>query len=246
MFKMFNWRVILIISLFLYTTLLLFYIKDVRAANVRTYIPINAKPLLPILVKEQKLYFSDLPTPWYLGGLIEQESCISLTHSRCWSPTSQLKTSRELGIGLGQITISYAANGKVRGDNLADLRQRHYSELKEMSWSNIKQRTDLQIRSIILMTRDNYKKLYNVPSTDERINFADAAYNGGMGGLNKDRRLCGLTKNCNPQIWFKNVEITCAKSKKAIYGNRNACMINREHVYNVRYLRMNKYEPYFN
>jgi hypothetical protein len=243
---MFNWKIIVIISLFLYTLLSLINVRDAKAVDVKTYIPAKAIPLLPVVVKEQKLYFSELPTPWYLGGLIEQESCISLTNSRCWSPTSQLKTSREFGAGLGQLTVSYAANGTVRGDNLADLRRRHYAELKEMSWSNIIQRPDLQIRSIILMTRDNYKTLYNVSDTAERINFADAAYNGGMGGLNKDRRLCGLTRNCNPQIWFKNVEVTCSKSKKAIYGNRSACDINRTHVSSVRYLRMNKYEKYFN
>jgi hypothetical protein len=243
---MFNWKIIVIISLFLYTLLSLFNVRDAKAVDVKTYIPINSLKYLPMLRDTQRQFFPDLPTPWYLGGLIEQESCISLTYKSCWNPTTQLKTSREWGAGLSQITVSYAANGAVRGDNLADLRRRHYAELKEMSWSNIIQRPDLQIRSIILMTRDNYKTLYNVSDTAERINFADAAYNGGMGGLNKDRRLCGLTRNCNPQIWFKNVEVTCSKSKKAIYGNRSACDINRTHVSSVRYLRMNKYEKYFN
>jgi len=79
----------------------------------------------------------------------------------------------------------------------------------------------------------------------DRIAFADAAYNGGYGGVSRDRSKCKLTKGCNPKKWFRNVEKTCSKSKRNLYGNRNACDINREHVYNVLRLRMNKYTKYY-
>lgn len=228
------------------TSLLSVYVNYSQAApvDIKTYIPTNAYALLPTLKSETDRIFSDTGTPEYFGGLIEQESCISLTHSRCWKPSSQLKTSREEGAGVGQLTRAYNQDGSIRFDALTDLRNRYTSELKELSWSNVYQRPDLQIRSILLMSRDNWKRFPEVRDPFQRVAFMDAAYNGGAGGAVKERLQCGLTKGCNPQFWFGHVEKVCLKSKKPIYGNRSACDINREHVDLVIHYRMNKYVPY--
>lgn len=216
-----------------------------RAVNVQTYIPIQAPAMLKIVNIEQIKFWPAMPTPWYFGGLIEQESCLSLTHSKCWNPRSQLKSAREEGAGLGQITRAYKTDGSIRFDSLQAMIAQHNAELKEMSWSNVYIRPDLQIRTMLLMTRDNYKQLFKVANPNERLNMSDAAYNGGMSGVYKQRLQCGLKKNCDPQVWFKNVGSICVKSLKPLYGGKNACDINTEHVFNVRYLRMNKYKPYF-
>lgn len=70
-------------------------------------------------------------------------------------------------------------------------------------------------------------------------------YNGGMGGVNNERRACGLRKDCNPQFWFDNVERTCMKSKKPLYSGRSACDINRHHVHDVFQVRASKYRVFF-
>jgi hypothetical protein len=228
---MFKW---LILTLALFT-------QDAIAQDVKTYIPPKAYQYSQIVKEEVNTYFHDIPTPYYIPALIEHESCISLKHSRCWSPTSQLLSKRERGAGLGQLTVAYNEDGSVRFDALSDMVKLHRRELKDLTWNNILVRPDLQIRALTLMTKDNYSKLYTVPDDKERLNFADAAYNGGLSGVLKERMACHLAQDCNSDIWFNNVERYCLKSKKPLYGNRSACDINRHHVRDVILTREPKY-----
>ena len=223
----------------------LFNVDPCFGIDVKTYIPEKAKLYIPLFKQEQEKYFSDCPAPWYFGGLAEQESCISLTHKKCFDPTSELLTSREQGVGFGQTTRAFKVDGSIRFDALSDIRKQHMGELKELSWNNIKTRPDLQARTMVLMIRDTYKLFYSVKDPLERLKFVDPAYNGGPRDTLKERTACGLKAGCNPQLWFDNVEKVCLKSRKPLYGNRDACMINREHPSNVFKLRMNKYQPMF-
>lgn len=213
--------------------------------NVKTYIPKNAQKYLPIMVEEVNRILPNFPYPHYFGGLAEHESCISLTHSRCWSPTSRLKTSREEGAGIPQLTRAFHPNGKLRFDTLSDLRRQHKQELSELSWNNVYQRPDLQIRAMILLSKSNYDRLYEITDPIERVAMADSAYNGGLGNVNKGRRMCGLKAGCDPQLWFGHVEYIPARSTRPLYAGRSAQDINRHHVRDVILTRMPKYKPYF-
>ncbi len=237
-------RVVLAVCIVLAALLLLFG-GQVHAAPIdaHTYIPANAKTYAPVLKTEQVRFWGDHPAPELLGGLVEQESCISLTHSKCWNPAARLKTSREEGAGMGQITRAYRANGSLRFDALAEMRSRH-AELQGWSWANVHQRPDLQLRAIVLMSRTNFQDIHRlVANPQAALAFADVAYNGGMGGVQSDRRACGLKHGCDPQQWFGNVERTCTKSRVALYGQRSACDINRQHVQAVMLVRSAKYRP---
>lgn len=215
------------------------------AQNVRTFIPVKAHVYAHTLRQEQLEFWPDHPKAFTLGGLVEQESCVSLTSKRCWDPESKLKTDREEGAGFGQITRAYRADGSLRFDSLTGMAKQYPKELGEWNWGNVYKRPDLQLRALVLMSKDNYRALYAIKDPDERLYFTDAAYNGGMPGVANDRRLCSLKEGCDPQKWFGHVELTCSKSKTPIYGNRSACMINREHVYNVFKLRSDKYKLFF-
>lgn len=215
------------------------------AQNVKTYIPVNAPKYIPTVISESNRLLPTLSEDYYFGSLIEVESCVGLTNKRCWSPTSQLKTSREFGAGLGQITKAYNADGSIRMDALGSLKKQYNTELKELSWDNVLQRPDLQIRAIILLSKSNYTSLGSIKDPIERLAMTDAAYNGGLNGVLNDRRACGLTKDCDPTKWFGNVEDHCTKSKKPIYGTRSACDINRTHVTQVVHVRLNKYQREF-
>lgn len=214
--------------------------RAAHAQDVRTFIPERAQQYQPVLATEQRNFWPDHPRRELLPALVEQESCVGLKHSRCWSPTSQLKSAREVGAGLGQITKAYRADGSLRFDSIAEMRRQHPA-LRELSWSNVYQRPDLQLRAMVLESRNGFLALSAVSDVSQRLAFADAAYNGGLGGVQKERRACGLKAGCDPQRWFGNVEQTCMKSRAPIYGSRSACDINREHVRNVMLVRSPKY-----
>ena len=215
---------------------LLFVFSNTATAQV----PDRARQHLPALTAAVDLHFNDVPMRHYFGGLVEHESCISLTHSRCWQPTSRLKTPREEGAGLGQLTRAYRADGSIRFDALAEMRDRHPA-LRELSWSNVYSRPDLQLAAVVLKVRDDYRTLRLVVEPMQRLAMADAAYNGGIGGLQAERRACGLRAGCDPQRWWGHVEKTCLKSAAALYGARSACDINRHHTRDVLLYRAPKY-----
>lgn len=217
--------------------------SKVHAATLdpATYVPARAQTWAPVLRAEQRQFWPDHPAPAVLAALVEQESCVTLGGASCWSPAARLKTAREEGAGLGQITRAFNADGSLRFDSLADLRRR-YPDLAGWSWANVYQRPELQLRAIVLMSRGNYQELRRVVADNRAVlAFADAAYNGGLGGVQADRRACGLKAGCDPQQWFGNVEATCTKSRAPLYGQRSACDINREHVRNVILVRPGKY-----
>lgn len=223
-----------------------FVLTTVQAApDVKTYIPPRAFDYLPTVYTEVEQFHPNPSSIGYFGSLIEHESCLSLTHSRCWSPTSELKTSRERGIGLGQLTAAYNADGSVRFDNVAILSKKYKTFLGELSWKNIKTRPDLQIRAMVLLWEESYRALYQVEDDYQRYAMSDSAYNGGLRDVNRARRNCGLAKSCNPQIWFDNVERHNPKSTRALYGQRSARDINNFHVRDVMITRRPKYERYF-
>jgi hypothetical protein len=201
-------------------------------------LPPGAIKYCPVLKAEQQRLWADHPDPAALCALVEQESCVSLKSPRCWNPGARLKTAREEGAGLGQITRAYRADGTLRFDALTDLRARYGSELSEWSWSNAYERPDLQLRGIVLLSRDAARPFHQTPAV---LPFADAAYNGGPGDVQKERRACALTKGCDPGQWFGQVEAHCMKSRQPLYGGRSACDINREHVRNVLLVRRAKY-----
>ena len=132
----------------------------------------------------------------------------------------------------------------MRFDALAEIRDKH-TELRELNWGNVYTRPDLQIRAVVLKMRDNYQVYTKYTDKENALAFADAAYNGGIGGTNNERRACQLSSTCDAKVWFNNVEKFCLKSKAALYGQRSACTINRHHVQDVLVTRAPKYAKYF-
>lgn len=208
-------------------------------------IPPQAFNYRDTIKSELDSYFFELYNYNYVPSLVEHESCISLKHKKCWNSMSRLKTAREEGAGLGQVTRAFNSDGSVRFDTLGEMAKRYKMELKDAKWDTIYQHPDIQLRIMILMLRDDYKKLYAIENPEHRMQMVDAAYNGGLGGVLKERRACGLAHNCNPNIWFNNVEKTCLKSKKVLYGTRSACDINRHHVEDVFHSNIPKYNKYY-
>lgn len=226
----------LVAAAIMFASLLLVFAPRAHAADLPAGFAIYG----PVLKSEQRHYWPNHPLPAVLAGLVEQESCTSLKSPKCWNPEAKLKTRREEGAGMGQITRAYRQDGSTRFDALADLRGRYGGELGELSWSNVYQRPDLQLRAIVIMSRDAAMPFRFAPAM---LAFGDAGYNGGVGGVQRERRACALSSGCDPGLWFGNVERHCLKSRQPLYGGRSACDINREHVHNVLLVRWKKYQP---
>lgn len=209
-------------------------------------VPPQALTHLPTLVLTQRSIWPDAPVPHFLAGQVEQESCITLTHPRCWNPNVELKTACEYGFGLGQTTIAYdcrSGTGKVRFNKWAELRTR-YPSLRTWTWEN---RFDaaLQLTALVEMDKALYAKFAFVEPPRERLGFALSGYNGGEGATLQDRMLCGNTPSCDKNLWFNNVERVSFKSRVPNKGyGKSAFDINREYPHLVD-SRMQKYQKFF-
>lgn len=219
--------------------------SSVFAQNVRTYIPPQAAQYYPIVKEEVGRLMPEFPYMHYFSALMEHESCITLSHRRCLNAKSQLKTHREEGAGLAQLTRAYRADGSIRFDIIQELRTKFNSELKSLSWANVYERPDLQIRAMVLLSRENWNAFPRVTDQWGKLGFTDSAYNGGKGDVFKARTACGLAANCDPQKWFEHTERYNPKSTKPLYGTRSARDINNHHVHDVLIVRMPKYKPFF-
>jgi hypothetical protein len=199
-------------------------------------VPDQALPLLPLLQAEQRAHWPDHPMPHYFGGLIDHESACPRPRS-CWKPTAQLKSAREEGAGLGQLTRAYHPDGRLRFDALREMREAHPA-LRELDWASIYQRPDLQLRAVVLKSRGDWLVMPDAPA---RLHFTDLAYNAGRGRVTQDRRACQIKPGCDPHQWAGHVELTCTASRKPIYGTRSACDISRHHVHDVIEVRAPRY-----
>jgi hypothetical protein len=200
-------------------------------------LPPNAVKYLPILQAEQRDWWPDMPMPSALGAQVEQETCVSLKSLRCWSPRAELRTSRERGVGLGQITRTN------RFDALAEVRAAYPDALGVWRWD-----TDalydprFQLRGLVLKDLQAWNATSGSAAVQDRLAFVFAAYNGGIGGVLSDRQVCRGTIGCNFGRWFGHVEHTSLKAKTLATGyGKSFFGINREYVSNVLLVRRARY-----
>ena len=215
---------------------LLFFAFAIRAAYA-SELPARAYQYIPVLIQEQQAYWPDMPLVSSLPAQVEQETCPSLTSSKCWNPRAELKTSREYGFGLGQLTVT------DRFDNFAEARKLD-SSLRDWAWED---RYDArrQLRTMVLMDRGHYRSLRQVPDPFERLAMTFSAYNGGLGGVLADRRLCSSVPGCDPNRWFGHVERHSTKARASVAGyGKSFFEINREYVRNILIVRRPKYAAY--
>jgi hypothetical protein len=217
--------------------LLLMFSATARGAEP----PTPALPLLPVLKAEQRAWWPDMPLASALGGQVEQETCISLKHRMCWSPRAELKTSREQGIGLAQLTRTWNKDGSQRFDALQELKDGHRAELAGLSWES---RYDpvLQLRALVLKDLQDYRLVRDAATAIDHLAMMLSAYNGGHGGLASDRRVCAATPGCDKSRWFGHVERTSNKAKTAAKGyGKSFFETNREYPRNILTVRRFRY-----
>lgn len=217
--------------------ILLLFVTASRAGQP----PAAAGPLLPVLKAQQVAFWQAMPLASALGAQVEQETCPSLKSRQCWNPRAELHTSREQGVGLGQLTRAFRADGTTRFDALQEIVQAHPKDLAGLSWSNRYDAT-LQLRALVLKDRDGFLRILATASPLDRLAMTFSAYNGGIGGVSSDRRMCAATTGCDPGRWFGNVERTSLKAKAAVPGyGQSFFQTNRTYVTNVMQIRRMRY-----
>lgn len=200
-------------------------------------VDVNARvdQYLPVLVTEMRQHWKDIPQHDYIyfAGQVEQETCPSLSHRKCWNPKTELKTSREYGFGLGQLTIT------PKYDNFKAATKLH-SSLSDWKYED-RYNPSYQLRTMVYMNKVVYNRLKDVNGLD-RYAMTFVAYNGGLGGLLSDRRICSSVKDCNPSLWFGHTEKYSLKAKTKVHGyGKSFFEINREYPRNIIFIRSKNY-----
>lgn len=203
-------------------------------------LPALALVYIPILLGEINTNWPEFSDPAIMAGQIEQETCYSLSHKNCWNPNVELKTAREYGFGLGQITIAYNQDGSERFNSFKEIKELDAS-LAAWEWKD-RYKANMQLRALVIKNRFNYSKVEGA-TEDDKLLFMLYAYNGGLGALLGDISRCRQKEGCNPLQWVGNVETTSIKSKKpfgGVYGGASAWSISHEYGYKI-YERSDKY-----
>jgi len=202
------------------------------------YLP-NELLYMPILSSEIDTYWKDHPAKSIFAAQVRQETCAGLKSKFCWSPYAELKTSREYGFGLGQITITSQFNNFTEATKMD-------KSMKDWTWEN-RYNAAYQLRTLVLTVRNAYSKFDWASDPDERLAFAIASYNGGIGGVLSDRTVCGVTPLCDKYVWFGNVEHTSKKAKVPISGyGKSFFQVNREYVRHIVCEYPARYTSFFN
>jgi hypothetical protein len=189
-------------------------------------LPKLAALYIPVLLAQVGSLWPSMPAPSMLAAQVEQETCVSLESPKCWNPHAELKTAREYGFGLGQLTVTKQFNN-FQAAKTWD------KSLAGWQWGD-RFNPKMQLGALVAYDRNLYNSIHFGATPDDRMAFAFSAYNGGLGGVLKDRALCGHTRGCNPDIWFGNVEKTSFRAKVAVSGyGQSFFQINRGYVSSV-------------
>jgi len=211
--------------------LFLFATSNARAAAP----PAAALAYLPLLQAEQRAWWPDMPQPSVLGAQVEQETCASLTHPKCWNPRAELRTPREYGFGLGQVTVT------SRFNVFEELRAAHPAALGSWRWDE-RYDPQMQLRGLVLKDLGAFNQVHDAATVHDRMAFTLAGYNGGLGGVRSDRVMCAATAGCDPGRWFGHVERTSLKARQAVQGYGSSFFeINRGYVRQILLQRRVRY-----
>lgn len=187
----------------------------------------------------------DAPGPaGWAAAQVHKESCITAKHSKCWNPKVELKTAREYGFGLSQVTISYRQDGTERFNVFKELKASD-ARLRNWAWED-RYNPTMQLRAMLIKNKIGYRTITGAYNDVEHLAFSLAGYNGGLGGVLSDRRLCQGTRGCDPSRWFGHVERTSNKSRVKWQGyGQSPFDINRAYPVTILYTLRPQYEPYF-
>lgn len=168
--------------------------------------------------------WSDFYRPSLFCAGIEQESN--------WKQFAQLKTSYELGRGLGQLTITYNKNGTEKMNVFEDLRRRNPRAFASWKYREDPFNAVYQLKSALFLHKVNWNIVSpHFKDMEQKAKANFTAYNCGAGRILQDIRLCKrVWKNCDS--WDNGVAVNSVLSKKPLTAeySKSPFQINREYA----------------
>ena len=191
------------------------------SALAQTKLPGVSEKYLPLLGAAVTNFWPEIPNRAFPAGVIMQESL--------WKERALLKTSREVGCGLGQFTKTYTADGKIRFDTLSELTAASPA-LKGWNWNDC-YNVNYQLKAVVIKLKMGDRDCRAVMRGPLNQLACDAAkYNGGSGSVSKRIRFCQAKAGCNPREWFNHLEKQCPQSNKRVAGyGESFCEINSKY-----------------
>jgi hypothetical protein len=178
----------------------------------------KAKKYMPMVAKTLDDLWPTMPRKEIIPAQIGRESG--------FNPHATLKTSRELGRGFGQITITYTAAHKERFNNFRNAVT--MKGLKGWNWKKDPYNVQYQLMYLILSDKSNYNTARPfMINDDEAVKTMLVSYNAGDGrwiirrtyakamGIPTDRWTGGLDRACKP-----------SEKKTKVYGESLCQMVN--------------------
>ena len=201
-----------------------------RVANAATEPSARAKRYLPALKTAIDSHWSAAPMRYYIAGKIEQESA-------GWKERAELKTSREYGFGLAQITIAYNQDGSERFNNFKAA-QRIFKEWQWEDRFNVK----YQLGYTVITDRSNFKQVSRLMRDDDsRWRATLVAYNAGYGTV-LQRRALAIRSGVPADRWVGGLDqVAMAYEQKLLYG-RPLVKMRNEYPHIICDVRSPKYK----
>lgn len=195
-----------------------------------------ARPSLPILVGAFKTHWPAAPSKEIAAGQVEQESR--------WKATARLKTSREDGRGLVQITTAYDAAGRERFNAFRDAMA--YKALRGWDWRADPENVRYQLAYLVLRDKDAYQQFDRYFDSDaDRWAAALVAYNAGGGTVIGRRARARDSPGVNPRKWFGADGLEAVRlpyESRKLYG-RDLGEMRNEYPRIIIKTRAPKYRP---
>lgn len=178
-------------------------------ASAATEPTARAQRYLPVLHEAFDTHWPNAPLRHIAAGQIEQESA-------GWNERAELKTSREYGFGLGQITITDRFNNFTAAQQI----------FKDWKWKdrfNVK----YQLGYAVITDRSNFIQVSRLFGDDDsRWRAVLVSYNAGYGTV-LQRRALAIRKGAPHDRWTGGLDqVAMAYETKLLYGRPLAQMRN--------------------
>jgi len=173
--------------------------------------------------------------------MVEQETCSSL--EKCWNSNTELKTSREYGVGLGQLTIAYDKYGNERFNSFLEAKKK-YSELASWRWSD-RYNAVYQLTFVVLEIKSLYYQFSLLFGSEADIYAASfVGYNAGVKTVLNRLVMCRVS-GCKSDTWFNGLEDNHLKNEEVLLYGQMLYLRRNFYPRQIIYVRAAKYENYF-